>query len=450
MNDQTEFDKNLKELRKNAIIEVSDWGGLGENAGNSGIIVTRDRSIYQYRCYYKKSEGEKTDRIYKDKDLTKEEFNKIKKFIRNEIVIKKLNSEMMLDCGSMVRIKYKWITKKIENNREIYAKAKEILTPLLLSDTERKKVNEEEFNRDLNEIRKDAVIEVSDWGESGENGIIITEDKSIYTYKHYYDFMNSEANFIDKKDLEADKFDKITKFIEDEIVNKELESVMMPDSGFKVVTNYKGITKEIENNEEIYYKTKKMINILLLSSPESRMSNQTKSYKMFEGGRRDAVIELSTWGGLGENARNSGIIVTNSKNIYTYECYYNLMKSEVEEDGSFDIKDLGEDEFSRITKFIEDEIVNKEFENTAMLDSVFKITINYKGITKEIENNKEIYDKTKEVINSLLLSNTERKMKEQTEFNKNLDELRKNAVIEVGNWDEAGVSARVWRSHCNK
>ena len=85
-----------------------------------------------------------------------------------------------------------------------------------------------------------------------------------------------------------------------------------------------------------------------------------------------------------------------------------------------------------------------------MLDSVFKITINYKGITKEIENNKEIYDKTKEVINSLLLSNTERKMKEQTEFNKNLDELRKNAVIEVGNWAEAGGSARVWRSHCNK
>lgn len=78
-----------------------------------------------------KSEREKNDRIHKDKNLTEEEFSKITKFMEDEIANKELESIMMLDGGSTVEINYKGITKEIRNNREIYAKAEEIMNTLL-------------------------------------------------------------------------------------------------------------------------------------------------------------------------------------------------------------------------------------------------------------------------------------------------------------------------------
>lgn len=309
MYSRAEVDKIFKEIRKNAVIEVNDWKKLEENTAKDGIIVTKDKSIYRYRRYdnIMKSEMEKADRIYKDmiykvKDLKEDDFSKITKFIENEIVNKKFNSEKMLEYSCTVRIKYKWRTKKIKNNKEIYTKTKELIESLLLSDIERKwldmkknnknldetkgmisnlplsnkesKIDEQneqtEFNKRLDEIRKNVVIQVSNWGGLGKNagygGVIVTDDKCIYTYKYYFNFTESEgkkANFIDKKDLTEEEFSKIAKFIEDEIANKEFEDIMMFDAGFKVEINYKGITKKIKNDREIYAKAKEIINTIL-------------------------------------------------------------------------------------------------------------------------------------------------------------------------------------------
>lgn len=132
MNDQTEFGNKLAEIRKNAIIEVSNWGGLGKYAGSDGIIVTNDKSIYVYQIYYNFVKSKELDKNSIDKqDLTEEEFSKIIKFIDDEIANKELESTMMCDAGYKVKINYKGIIKEIKNNSEIYTKAKEIINSLL-------------------------------------------------------------------------------------------------------------------------------------------------------------------------------------------------------------------------------------------------------------------------------------------------------------------------------
>lgn len=126
--------------------------------------------------------------------------------------------------------------------------------------------NQTEFNKKLDEIRKNAIFEVSSQGALGYGGVIVTADKSIYTYQSYCDYMSlelKETNFINKEDLTEEGFSKITKFIENEIANKEFEDIMMFDVGSQVVINYKGITKKIENNRELYAKAKEMINTIL-------------------------------------------------------------------------------------------------------------------------------------------------------------------------------------------
>ncbi len=244
-----------------------------------------------------------------------------------------------------------------------------------------------------------------------------------------------EHNYIYKKDLEEDEFNKITKFIKDEIVHKEFKCKAMFETGYKVVINYKGITKEIINNKEINDKAEEIIDSLPLANTESEkdgkiefnnkiQDEQIESNKKIEDDRielikkledeqrkfdkkldeirKNAIIEVSHWGGLGENAGNGGMIVTNDKSIYTYQSYHNFMRLRGKKDNFIDKKDLTEEEFSKITKFIEDEIANKELESIMMLDSGFKVVTNYKGITKEILNNREICAKAEEIMNTLL------------------------------------------------
>ena len=242
-----------------------------------------------------------------------------------------------------------------------------------------------------------------------------------------------EHNYIYKKDLEEDGFNKITKFIKDEIVHKEFKCKAMFETGYKVVINYKGKTKEIINNKEINDKAEEIIDSLPLANTESEkdgkiefnnkiQDEQIESNKKIEDDRielikkledeqrkfdkkldeirKDAIIQVRHWGGLGKNAGHGGMIVTNDKSIYTYQHYRNPIEGK--KANSIDKKDLTEEEFSKITKFIEDEIANKELESVMMLDGGSTVEINYKGITKEIENNREIYAKAEEIMNTLL------------------------------------------------
>ena len=71
-------------------------------------------------------------------------------------------------------------------------------------------------------------------------------------------------------------------------------------------------------------------------------------------------------------------------------------------------KELNVEEYNKIKKFIENEIVDKEFYAEKIFDAGFDVIVNYKGTRKRIQNNKgvkdklKIYDKVQILINELL------------------------------------------------
>ena len=137
--------------------------------------------------------------------------------------------------------------------------------------------SKKEFIDKLDEIREKSIIEVSEWWglqNAGYRGIIITEDKDIYEYQYYNnipkELEGKNVNFISKnKSLNENGFSKITKFIEDEVINNEFKDEMIFDAGFDVTINYLGVRKKIKNNKgfkddmKIYDKAKKLIDELL-------------------------------------------------------------------------------------------------------------------------------------------------------------------------------------------
>ena len=115
---------------------------------------------------------------------------------------------------------------------------------------------QEQFNKKLEEIRKDLLIEVSQWWGhkySGYKGTIITNSKEVYEYQYYHiapESLDDESRYIRKtKSIDDEGFQKICKFIEDEIMNKQFQGKSIMDAGYNVIVNYNGCKNEIKNNK---------------------------------------------------------------------------------------------------------------------------------------------------------------------------------------------------------
>ncbi len=136
--------------------------------------------------------------------------------------------------------------------------------------------NYEEFKEKLDKIRDIATIEVYSWWghrNPGIAGTIITKNKEMYSYHYCKDIPEGlkveDVHYILKnRELSSDEYNKVIKFIEDEIINKEFHDRMIRDVGYHVIVNYNGIVKKIRNNKgfdddpKIYDKASQLINEL--------------------------------------------------------------------------------------------------------------------------------------------------------------------------------------------
>ena len=106
----------------------------------------------------------------------------------------------------------------------------------------------------------------------GKSGTIITKDKKVYGYSLYVfmtQFMEKNniplENIYLIKELTSDEYDKILKFTEDEIINKEYECRIQRDSSsvvfgkFESKIFYYPNCYDINTNENLYDKTRKLI-----------------------------------------------------------------------------------------------------------------------------------------------------------------------------------------------
>ena len=106
----------------------------------------------------------------------------------------------------------------------------------------------------------------------GKSGTIITKDKKVYGYSLYIfmtPFMEKNniplENIYLIKELTSDEYDKIQKFIKEEIINKEYKCIPTRD-GYSAVFGkleskifYYPNCYDINTNENLYDKTIKMI-----------------------------------------------------------------------------------------------------------------------------------------------------------------------------------------------
>ncbi len=128
-----------------------------------------------------------------------------------------------------------------------------------------------------------------------------------------------------------------------------------------------------------------------------KIINETVFNKKLNKIRDTALIELSSWSGRPPNYQ--GKIITKNKEIYIflYVDSYNFKKAYISK-----IKELNDDEYNKVIKFIKKERVLKENDGGTILDVGMGVTVYYKKAKKTIENNNELNYKVDELIKSLL------------------------------------------------
>ena len=99
--------EKLDKLKENSILGVEDKANLSVSPGTSGTIITKDKKVYGYSLYsfmtpFLEKNNIPLENIYLIKELTDDEYDKIQKFIKKEIINKEYKSIPTRDGYSVV------------------------------------------------------------------------------------------------------------------------------------------------------------------------------------------------------------------------------------------------------------------------------------------------------------------------------------------------------------
>lgn len=137
-----------------------------------------------------------------------------------------------------------------------------------------KEKNKIEYEKQLNSIRLNKIIELNNWWGlhyPGQKGTIITANKEVYEYRYFHnripdDIPKKKANFIVKeKELTNEEYKKLIDFLEKDLLLKETGIYHIYDASYKVdakITKY-GIHKVSYNDIDLYEYTEKFIKELI-------------------------------------------------------------------------------------------------------------------------------------------------------------------------------------------
>ena len=83
----------VDKLKENSILGVEVKANLSISPGKSGTIITKDKKVYGYSLYvfmtpFMEKNNIPLENIYLIKELTSDEYDKIQKFIKEEIINK--------------------------------------------------------------------------------------------------------------------------------------------------------------------------------------------------------------------------------------------------------------------------------------------------------------------------------------------------------------------------
>ena len=124
----------VDKLKENSILGIEVKANLSINPGKSGTIITKDKKVYGYSLYifmtpFMEKNNIPLEKIYLIKELTDEEYNKIQKFIEEEIINKEYECRHQRDSYSVVfrkvesKLFYYPNCYDINTNENLYDKA---------------------------------------------------------------------------------------------------------------------------------------------------------------------------------------------------------------------------------------------------------------------------------------------------------------------------------------
>ena len=126
--------------------------------------------------------------------------------------------------------------------------------------------------------------------------------------------------------------------------------------------------------------------------------------------KENALLHVSSWWGL-KYPGYKGAIITADKELYVYLFYNKKVPEEFKGEKVNYItkkRNLTDREFKKIKKFIDKEIMSKDYPIGKMRDIAYDVEVNYNGINKLVVNNKGdeddvgLYDKAEKLINKLI------------------------------------------------
>ena len=117
--------------------------------------------------------------------------------------------------------------------------------------------------------------------------------------------------------------------------------------------------------------------------------------------RKNMLIEVSSWGGLSLTPGTSGLIVTQDKKVYYYHMYFRVpekLKDKISLEDISEGKELQGSTYKKLIKYIEEKIINVEYENKFIFDASFHIIVNYKNKKITVNNYPEINNEINRII----------------------------------------------------
>ena len=120
--------------------------------------------------------------------------------------------------------------------------------------------------------------------------------------------------------------------------------------------------------------------------------------------RNDTLIEIKSWNGF-KIPFNESIIITNNKEVFRYYKYKReskyLIDNNIKMEDLYLVKKLSDDNFKKITKYIEEKIIGKSFEFVLVRDHGSTINVNYLDSVISIKNNNEISSELRNLIKEM-------------------------------------------------
>ena len=120
--------------------------------------------------------------------------------------------------------------------------------------------------------------------------------------------------------------------------------------------------------------------------------------------RNDTLIEIKSWNGF-KIPFNDSIIITNNKEVFRYYKYKReskfLTENNIKMEDLYLVKKLSDDNFKKITKYIEEKIIGKSFEFVLVRDHGSTINVNYLDSVISIKNNNEINSELRKLIKEM-------------------------------------------------